>query len=214
LRVKSENREITILKNNISFKKDGITREIYLGFFSVMKNLDLSIFIIFIPLHIVILILGAIRFKWLLASQNIEVNFKKTIKINTIGIFFNNFLPGFTGGDLMRAYYVTKEDKGTTKSFVVVMMDRIIGLSILVIIATIILSFQIGKKEFQTSAIIILSFFVCVCIGFLGIFFFPENFYKGKDGLLFRIMRTFCEYNTSKSTIQIRCNNFFNSLVL
>ncbi|MBR5604856.1 MAG: flippase-like domain-containing protein, partial [Verrucomicrobia bacterium] len=52
-------------------------------------------------------LLGAWRWHILLEAQGICVVFRRTFQITMIGQFFNSFLLGSTGGDLLKAYYGT-----------------------------------------------------------------------------------------------------------
>ena len=55
--------------------------------------------------------LGAWRWHLLLRAQGIAVTFGKTFQISMIGQFFNGFLLGSTGGDVLKAYTVHARPK-------------------------------------------------------------------------------------------------------
>ncbi len=57
----------------------------------------------------VVLFLGCLRWRVLLEAHNIKLGFARIVKLFFIGFFFNNFLPSLTGGDIVKAYYVSKE---------------------------------------------------------------------------------------------------------
>ena len=72
--------------------------------------------------------LGAWRWHLLLRAQGIAVTFGKTFQISMIGQFFNGFLLGSTGGDVLKAYYGTREtEKSKTEAITSVFVDRILG---------------------------------------------------------------------------------------
>jgi uncharacterized membrane protein YbhN (UPF0104 family) len=53
-----------------------------------------------------------------------------------IGIFFNQFMPGGTGGDVVKIYYLLKETPGKrAQALLAALIDRIIGLLGLVLVA-------------------------------------------------------------------------------
>ncbi|MDI9402185.1 MAG: lysylphosphatidylglycerol synthase transmembrane domain-containing protein [Verrucomicrobiota bacterium] len=73
--------------------------------------------------------LGAWRWHLLLKAQEISVRFRKTFQITMIGQFFNGFLLGSTGGDVLKAWYGTREtEKSKTEAITTVFVDRLLGL--------------------------------------------------------------------------------------
>src|SRR5207249_6681847 len=67
--------------------------------------------------------------------QGIDLNFLRLLGLFLIGMFYNQFLPGGTGGDIMKSYYLLKEtpDK-KAGALLAVVFDRFIGLVALVAI--------------------------------------------------------------------------------
>ncbi len=90
-------------------------------------------------------LLQSIRWKWLLGVQGIHPGLGRTHVMNLIGMFFNLFLPGGTGGDLIKMYYAGREARGKKAAAVLsVFMDRVVGLLALILLAGIagVLTFQ------------------------------------------------------------------------
>ncbi|MGD0078703.1 MAG: lysylphosphatidylglycerol synthase transmembrane domain-containing protein, partial [Sedimentisphaerales bacterium] len=56
----------------------------------------------------------ASRWWLLLRTQGIHINIWAAIRLHFLGLFYNNAMPGSVGGDLIRAWYVTKH---TEKKF-------------------------------------------------------------------------------------------------
>ena len=79
----------------------------------------------------------AAAFRWhvLLKVQKIHLSFPRLSGLFLIGMFYNQFLPGGTGGDIMKSYYLLKEtpDK-KAGALLAVVFDRFIGLVALVAI--------------------------------------------------------------------------------
>ena len=71
---------------------------------------------------------GAIRWRMLLAVQGIHITLWESIRLTYIGWFFNNWLPGATGGDIVKAYYIARETHHKPEAVTVVFLDRLIGL--------------------------------------------------------------------------------------
>lgn len=76
------------------------------------------------------------RWSVLVAAQGIEAKFSRLCGVFFIGHFFNSFLMGATGGDLVKAVYVTKETSDKkTEAVATVFIDRFMGLIVLMILA-------------------------------------------------------------------------------
>jgi uncharacterized membrane protein YbhN (UPF0104 family) len=78
---------------------------------------------------------AAAAFRWnvLLKVQNIHLSVPRLTGLFFIGLFYNQFLPGGTGGDIIKSYYLLKEtpDK-KAGALLAVVFDRFIGLVALV----------------------------------------------------------------------------------
>lgn len=73
--------------------------------------------------------LGVARWRMVLAVQGLSLSFSRTLGISFVAHFFNSFLLGSTGGDLMKALYAARETHHKkTEAVVTVLVDRLIGL--------------------------------------------------------------------------------------
>ena len=76
---------------------------------------------------------AAIRWYILLRVQKIYLSIPRVSGLFLIGMFFNQFLPGGTGGDLVKSYLLLKETPGkATGALLAVVFDRMIGLIALI----------------------------------------------------------------------------------
>jgi glycosyltransferase 2 family protein len=75
------------------------------------------------------LVAGSQRWRLLLRVQGIHLPLRRVWQINMIGLFFNQFIPGSTGGDLVKIFYAIRNapDKKPQAALSMV-MDRILGL--------------------------------------------------------------------------------------
>ena len=74
-------------------------------------------------------LIATVRWQMLLRVQGIMLGWLRAAGIVMIGLFFNMFLPGLIGGDVMRLYYVFKLTRGKkTRATLSVAMDRLFGL--------------------------------------------------------------------------------------
>jgi len=85
--------------------------------------------------YTVVEVAAAFRWHVLLKVQKIHLSLPRLAGLFLIGMFYNQFLPGGTGGDIMKSYYLLKEtpDK-KAGALLAVVFDRFIGLVALVAI--------------------------------------------------------------------------------
>ena len=75
------------------------------------------------------ILLGVVRWRMVLRVHGLQLPWRRALSISLAAHFFNSFLLGSTGGDLMKAYYATREtDQQKTEAVVSVLVDRLIGL--------------------------------------------------------------------------------------
>ena len=79
--------------------------------------------------------IGVWRWDRLLRAQHIEVERKKLAESIWVSMFFNNFLPSNIGGDVVRITDTAREAGSKTLATTVVLVDRAIGLTALVVVA-------------------------------------------------------------------------------
>ena len=78
---------------------------------------------------------AAIRWHILLKVQRIHLSVPRVAGLFLIGMFYNQFLPGGTGGDIMKSYLLLKETPGkATGALLAVVFDRMVGLVALIAI--------------------------------------------------------------------------------
>src|SRR5205085_7880741 len=54
-------------------------------------------------------VLTSLRWHLLLESLEIRLAFTRSLVLNLVGAFYNAFMPGTTGGDLIKAYYAARQ---------------------------------------------------------------------------------------------------------
>lgn len=80
--------------------------------------------------------LGIVRWRQVLRVHGLELSFGRATEISLVAHFFNSFLLGAAGGDLMKAYYAARETHHKKAEAVgTVFVDRIIGLFALLVFA-------------------------------------------------------------------------------
>ena len=77
----------------------------------------------------------AIRWRNLMRPQGINMPLGKCLQLTFVGQFYSIMLPGITGGDLVKIVYAARLTGSKTKSFITIILDRVIGLVALMVIA-------------------------------------------------------------------------------
>lgn len=118
------------------------------------------------------LLITALRWWLLIGSQGIQLSFSKAFRLVLVGQFFNVIIPGTISGDIVKAYYISRDEEKKMVAGFSVLMDRLIGLFVLIGVtcgAVLINISRLMTPELKTlgTTIVILSIFSC-----LGILFF------------------------------------------
>ena len=123
----------------------------------------------------VCLLLCAVRWKLLLDARGLVMPFRRVVTLLFVGHFFNSFLFGSTGGDLVKAWYVAREmPSKRAEAVATVFVDRLVGLLALVILTVVImvlrLDFFLSTRETRLALAFILFMLVGSVTGMLLIF--------------------------------------------
>jgi uncharacterized protein (TIRG00374 family) len=81
--------------------------------------------------HIII----GLRWWLILRTQDIHIRPWMAIRLYFLGWFYNNFMPSSVGGDLIRAWYITRHTEKRFEAVLSVFVDRAIGLLSTLVIA-------------------------------------------------------------------------------
>jgi len=127
--------------------------------------------------------LGSVQWYLLLRSKRIKLPLWHVIKFYHVGLFFNNFLIGYVGGDAFRIYDIRKSSGDTNGALTTVFFDRFIGFFTLSTLAVMVTLIWMKKLTSHVTVYTILIVFVIWVIGFY--FLFQEKVAK-KFSWLFR----------------------------
>ena len=100
-----------------------------------LTEINLVIFVCSLVIFIVAQIIIGFRWWLLLRSQSVFISFISAVRLHFLGLFYNNCMPGSVGGDLIRAWYVTKHTDKRFEAALSVFVDRVVGLVSTLIIA-------------------------------------------------------------------------------
>jgi len=99
--------------------------------------------------------LGAIRWRMLLGVQGIHITLAESVRLTWIGWFFNNWLPGATGGDFVKAWYIARQTHHKPEAVTVVFLDRFIGLIAMCMMGAAAVAVSVGDTRVRAAQIIV-----------------------------------------------------------
>jgi len=138
-------------------------------------------------------LLCAARWRLLVRAQNLSLSFSSLVDLTLIGNFFNTFMPGAVGGDLVKAWYVAgREPDRRTLAIFTVLLDRIVGLTVILFYSAFTLLFYTewlaGRPELKVIATAIWAF-TTVTILIAIVFFTSVRWSKGETNRVVNYFR-------------------------
>src|SRR5665213_1237034 len=112
------------------------------------------------------------RWHLLLGALDIRMTQARTFVLNMVGAFYNTFMPGSTGGDLLKAYYASKQTTHGTRAVMSVIVDRAVGLIALIVVGGVMAGLQWDIPACRKVAVGSIAVCVGVLLGLL-IFYNP-----------------------------------------
>jgi len=124
-------------------------------------------------------LVGVAGYRWylLLNCGQIKFSFKRVFSLHMIGLFFVTLLPGGTGGDVIKGYYLYR-DSGIHKGFTLssIVMDRVVGFYALLTwgVLGIVINFKLTLNHalLKLNALFYISCYIGVTL-LLVLFFLP-----------------------------------------
>lgn len=170
-------------------------------------------------------LLGVVRWRLLMDSHSIHLTWKRAFSLFFIGHFFNAFMLGATGGDMVKAWYAARETHHQkTEAATLVFLDRLIGLVGLVILVLGILAFrhQFLLSQPSLSRAALFLFLLLAATVVLLIVLWKRNWLESKlwerlsqrlpEGLAVHIGRIYGALYDFKSRPVVLARAFFLSL--
>ncbi len=94
----------------------------------VFSNISVWVLGVVVAAFLVSQVILAFRWWLFMRSSNIQIPLWSATKLTFLGLYFNNFLPGSIGGDLVRAWYVAKHTDRRMAAVISVFVDRLLAL--------------------------------------------------------------------------------------
>lgn len=136
------------------------------------------------------LIIASERWRVLIRSQGITSHVFPVFKLSLIGAFFNFAMPGGVGGDVIKAYYFTRENPGSKVVAVTsVLMDRILGLFAMILMALLVMFYDMNHVLKIPVLLTLFWFILALFLGFTVALslIFSQNIYQ--SGILKKVIR-------------------------
>lgn len=138
-------------------RKDGLVEKlpsIKEGLATIFSRLSLGRYLLALGCIFMMYLCGVLRWRVLLRAQGLSVRFWRAFQLTFIGFFFNNVVPGLTGGDLVKAVMIARDHKGKGPAAVsTVIADRVIGILVLALMSAVVLLFTFSRYREAALAI-------------------------------------------------------------
>jgi uncharacterized protein (TIRG00374 family) len=103
----------------------------------VLQRSNVSLLVFAFGLYFLGYFLTAVRWRLLISIHGVRPPLLVLVQSFMVGIFFNNFLPSTIGGDVSRMYDVWRIAKDKSSAVSVVLVDRFLGVTALILWATV-----------------------------------------------------------------------------
>jgi len=134
---------------------------------AIMKA-DSTWLLIGLPVALVGEVANIVRWQILMRVQGMFMSWRRATMLFFVGLFFNLFMPGYTGGDFARLYYLMREFPAKKKEAILtVVMDRLIGMAALVLTALLTTFLRWNWLQKTPQATVLLWVLLCMLIGFV-----------------------------------------------
>jgi uncharacterized membrane protein YbhN (UPF0104 family) len=116
------------------------------GIFTLVWLANPYLLILCLLIFPVTFLITTYRWHALLEALDIHIGLGRTFVLNMVGAFYNTFMPGSTGGDVLKAYYASKHTNHRMRAVLSVIIDRVIGLLALIILGGVMASIQYWRS--------------------------------------------------------------------
>jgi glycosyltransferase 2 family protein len=120
-----------------------------------------------LPVALVGEVANIARWQILMRVQGMYLSWQRATMLFFVGLFFNLFMPGYTGGDFARLYYLMREFPNKRKEAVLtIAMDRLIGIAALMLTAILTTALRWQWLQKTPQATVLLWVLISMLIGF------------------------------------------------
>lgn len=122
------------------------------------RRTDRGLLVLGLVTELLPIFVTTLRWQLLLRPVEIRLGYLRTLHFNYLGLFFNNFLVGLTGGDVVKAILIARGTDRRAAAVLTVFVDRLLGLVTLAGIAGIACFARLGNRDFVVAAAIVWGF--------------------------------------------------------
>lgn len=139
--------ERTVVLTEIAKNAQGQPQVSY-GLKTAWRRSTKSLLLVAFLLQFPVTFIASYRLRWMLRAQKIDLAYTDCAKLTFAGNFLNFATPlGSNGGDVFKAYFVTKHTDRKTEAVTTIFLDRVIGLGTMVLCVALIASFAGGSSR-------------------------------------------------------------------
>jgi uncharacterized protein (TIRG00374 family) len=135
------------------------------GFWPIVKHTRKSLFGASFALLFACVFITSYRWRLLMKVQGIEMGVWRAARLTWFGMFYNNVLPGLTGGDLVKMYAAARDTTRKTEAVVSVIFDRLLGIFVLGLIAAVVVLFRASEPPYDKMSLYIYAFLAAAVAG-------------------------------------------------
>ena len=129
-----------IALSDVAVDEDGALRISY-GMKTAWRKSDKLLLFLALLIYFPVVFPQALRFRWLLRAQDIDVSSWECLKLTFAGNFLNFATPlGSNAGDAFKAYFASLHTEHKTEAVTTVVLDRVIGLGTLLAVVALIVT--------------------------------------------------------------------------
>jgi glycosyltransferase 2 family protein len=116
--------------------QQGDTAQQYLrpGFLRSISRIHVWILLVAMCASLSGVLVTALRWWMLLRIQRITISLWEAVRLTFLGQFYSLVVPGTVGGDVVKAYYVTKHTHAKAGAVLSIFIDRVLGLAALTLV--------------------------------------------------------------------------------
>ncbi len=150
------------------------------------RDMDVSRLLLAQGLFLAAVLTIVTRWWRLLALAGCPTSWWNALRLTFLGLFFNNVLPGATGGDVVKGVVVAKENPGRgAEALVTVLVDRVFGMIALALVALVVILVEPFLRGEGVSAFVDLRASLLWGLGVcaLGLALYANKPFRRRTGL-------------------------------
>lgn len=146
------------------------------NFFNVIKKIELKFYFYALVIALVQLLLNVTRWKIIINHLGDKIDHLILTKIFWIGLFFNQVLPTSVGGDVVKSYYLFKENVKFDRVVLSIVIDRVFGMVGLSFLSMLVVIFFHGRAGASPILIEVITLWFVFYFS-IGVFFMFDKIF-------------------------------------